>query len=111
MGGAIFSAGADGSVGVARSFWARVSGRAGSGAGVVGRSPPGFDSAGGLSCGVGDDCNGGVACANCRSATASWTNETPDMASPAIINTDAGSISFLYARLLSSGDISFTANP
>jgi hypothetical protein len=48
IGAAVFSAGADGSAGVAPAFCASASGRAGSGAGVVGRSPPGFDSAGAL---------------------------------------------------------------
>jgi hypothetical protein len=49
IGGAIFSAGADGNTGFAPSFCACTSGCAGSGAGVVGRAPPGFDSAGALS--------------------------------------------------------------
>src|SRR6266403_1159076 len=49
IGAAVFSAGAGGSAGCAPAFCACPSGRAGSGAGVVGRSPPGFDSAGGLS--------------------------------------------------------------
>ena len=49
IGGAVFSAGAGGNACVAPDFCVWVSGRAGSGAGVVGRSPPGFDSAGGLS--------------------------------------------------------------
>lgn len=49
IGGAIFSAGAGGKTGFAPAFCASRSGRAGSGAGVVGRSPPGFDSAGALS--------------------------------------------------------------
>ncbi len=46
--GAIFSAGAGGSAGLALSFCACGSGRAGSGAGVVGRTPPGFELGGGL---------------------------------------------------------------
>ncbi|TPQ26165.1 hypothetical protein C2U70_31890 [Bradyrhizobium guangdongense] len=45
IGGAIFSAGAGGSAGLAAPCVCG-SGRAGSGAGVVGRSPPGFASAG-----------------------------------------------------------------
>ncbi|QAU49362.1 hypothetical protein EAS54_29800 [Bradyrhizobium guangzhouense] len=47
-GGAIFSAGAGGNAGLAAPAAPCVcgSGRAGSGAGVVGRSPPGFASAG-----------------------------------------------------------------
>jgi hypothetical protein len=49
IGAAVFSAGAGGNAGVAPAFCASASGRAGSGAGVVGRSPPGLDSAGGLS--------------------------------------------------------------
>ena len=48
IGGAIFSAGAGGSAVGAPDFWASASGRAGSGAGVVGRVPPGLDSAGAL---------------------------------------------------------------
>src|ERR1700761_3593750 len=64
IGGAIFSAGAGGSTGLAPSFCACASGRAGSGAGVVGRTPPGFDSAGLSSVVVeGVPCVGGVACA------------------------------------------------
>ncbi|BAC53029.1 bsr7764 [Bradyrhizobium diazoefficiens USDA 110] len=46
IGGAIFSAGAAGSAGLVAAPCVFGSGRAGSGAGVVGRSPPGFDSAG-----------------------------------------------------------------
>src|SRR5947209_921702 len=46
IGGAIFSAGACGRAGLVAAPWVCGSGRAGSGAGVVGRSPPGFDSAG-----------------------------------------------------------------
>src|SRR5882757_11166113 len=46
IGGAVFSAGAGGSAVGAPDFFASASGRAGSGAGVVGRSPPGFGSAG-----------------------------------------------------------------
>ncbi|MGY2851575.1 hypothetical protein ACVMDN_008829 [Bradyrhizobium sp. USDA 4510] len=51
---------------MAPAFRASSSGRAGCGAGVVGRSPPGFDSAGGAVCcgsGVGVGCSGWVACA------------------------------------------------
>ena|SRR6185312_209258 len=59
IGGAIFSAGAGGSAGLAPSFWASALGRAGSGAGVVGRAPPGVDSAGTL---VGEPVGDGVAC-------------------------------------------------
>ncbi|MBW5434271.1 hypothetical protein FXB41_05610 [Bradyrhizobium canariense] len=48
IGGAIFSAGAGGNAGLAAPAAPCVcgSGRAGSGAGVVGRSPPGLASAG-----------------------------------------------------------------
>nr|AWM05271.1 hypothetical protein CIT39_01570 [Bradyrhizobium symbiodeficiens] len=46
IGGAIFSAGAGGSAGLVAVPWVCWSGRAGSGAGVVGRSPPGLASAG-----------------------------------------------------------------
>lgn len=49
IGGAIFSAGAGGSAAFAPSFCACGSGLAGWGAGVVGRWPPGLDSAGALS--------------------------------------------------------------
>src|ERR1700744_1684522 len=68
IGGAVFSAGAGGRTGVAPSFCACGSGRAGWGAGVVGRFPPGFDWAGVLSSfgGAGGPCNGGVACATCE---------------------------------------------
>ncbi|QOZ47931.1 hypothetical protein XH89_33945 [Bradyrhizobium sp. CCBAU 53340] len=45
-GGAIFSAGAGGSAGLVAAPCVCGSGRAGSGAGVVGRSPPGLASAG-----------------------------------------------------------------
>jgi hypothetical protein len=45
-GSPIFSAGAGGNAGLAPFFCASGSGRAGSGGGVVGRVPPGFDSAG-----------------------------------------------------------------
>src|SRR5579863_3132817 len=62
IGGAIFSAGAGGSAGFAPSFCACALGSAGSGAGVVGRTPPGFDSAGLLfDSGVGDGGDGCVA--------------------------------------------------
>ncbi len=57
IGSPIFSAGAGGSAGFAPAFCASASGRAGSGAGVVGRAPPGFDSAGA------EGTNGCVACA------------------------------------------------
>jgi len=64
MGGAIFSAGAGGSAAFAPSFCACGSGLAGSGAGVVGRWPPGLDGAGAFSwLGDGEDCSGWVACA------------------------------------------------
>src|SRR5438552_13516097 len=84
IGGAVFSAGAGGSAGVAPAFCASLSGRAGSGAGVVGRWPPGFDSAGGEFCGVGvgDDCSGGVAWAISGWLVLSWTRESPDITSP-----------------------------
>ena len=49
IGGAIFSAGAGGRAGLVAAPWVCGSGRAGSGAGVVGRSPPGLASAGVLS--------------------------------------------------------------
>ncbi|PDT91926.1 hypothetical protein CO669_01215 [Bradyrhizobium sp. Y36] len=46
IGGAIFSAGAGGRAGLVAAPCVCGSGRAGSGAGVVGRSPPGLASAG-----------------------------------------------------------------
>jgi hypothetical protein len=62
IGGATFSAGAGGNAGLAPSCCAAGAGCAGSGAGVVGRVPPGFDSAGVLD-GVGEADGEGVACA------------------------------------------------
>src|SRR5882724_815822 len=86
IGGAVFSAGAGGSAVGAPDFFASASGRAGSGAGVVGRSPPGFDSAGGSSffwASGGEDCSGGVTCAICGGLLAlSWISERPDITSP-----------------------------
>lgn len=52
IGGAVFSAGAGGSAVDAPDFRASASGVAGSGAGVVGRVPPGLDSAGALAPGA-----------------------------------------------------------
>src|SRR6476646_8679493 len=72
IGGAIFSAGAGGSAGCAPCFCASASGRAGSGAGVVGRVPPGFDSAGG----EGDGC---VACASCGRSALSSVSEIAEI--------------------------------
>src|SRR5579872_1939351 len=63
IGGAIFSAGAGGSAGLAPAFCAAGSGWAGCGAGVVGRVPPGFESAGLLLSECGEACSGCVACA------------------------------------------------
>src|SRR5215470_15764727 len=63
----VFSAGAGGSAGCAPAFCASGSGRAGSGAGVVGRAPPGFDSAGTSFCGSGGD--DGVVCVACASCS------------------------------------------
>ena len=66
-GSPIFSAGAAGKAGLAPFFWASASGRAGSGGGVVGRVPPGFDSAGRLSLPAGTEgvvaAGGDVVCA------------------------------------------------
>ena len=97
IGGAVFSAGAGGNAGVAPDFCAWISGRAGSGAGVVGRSPPGLDSAGGVSwgAGVGEDCNGCVACATCGLLPLSWASERPATVSPTATIADARSISLL----------------
>ena len=61
IGGAIFSAGAGGNAGAAPVVCDAASGWADSGAGVVGRTPPGFDSAGALFGAEGDDCIGWVA--------------------------------------------------
>ena len=64
IGGAIFSGGAGGRAAFAPSFCASAVGVAGSGAGVVGRVPPGFASAGVPLVEVeGEPCKGGVACA------------------------------------------------
>jgi len=90
MGGAIFSGGAGGSAAFAPSFCACSLGRAGSGAGVVGRVPPGLDSAGASFAGAGADvCGGGVACATRSSGFALTTGETAVSASMAVIPTDA----------------------
>jgi hypothetical protein len=83
IGGAIFSAGAGGNADAAPVVCAGASGRAGSGAGVVGRTPPGFDSAGELSGAVeGDDCKGCVACATCVLRAESWVSERLEITSP-----------------------------
>src|ERR1700721_657575 len=93
IGGAVFSAGAGGNPAGAPSFCARAWGWAGSGAGVVGRSPPGFDSAGALFGVEGDDCSGCVACAICVSPALSWAIETMDTPTPAAGRPEAHSIS------------------
>jgi hypothetical protein len=49
---------------------------------VVGRTPPGFDSAGVLSGLEGDACNGCVACATCELRAESWGSERPEITSP-----------------------------
>lgn len=98
IGGAVFSAGAGGSADGAPDFCASASGRAGSGAGVVGRSPPGFDSAGGLAegVGVGVDCSGWVACASCGGFVELISaSERPEITSPAAISDDASNICFM----------------
>ncbi len=78
IGGAIFSAGACGSAAFSPSFCAAVSGLAGSGAGVVGRVPPGLASAGTLLGAAGGcDCSGGVACANREFSTLISSREAP----------------------------------
>jgi hypothetical protein len=110
IGGAIFSAGAGGNADAAPVVCAGVSGWAGSGAGVVGRTPPGFDSAGVLPGVVeGDDCKGCVACAKCVLRAESCVSESPAMTSPAVTIAEASQKSFLEARFLSSGDMFFTA--
>ena len=90
IGGAIFSAGAEGRAAFAPSFWASDVGVAGSGAGVVGRVPPGFDSAGLSSLVVeGEPCKGGVACASWTLARVVATSEKPVSTSPAASMADA----------------------
>jgi hypothetical protein len=107
----VFSAGADGNAGAAPVVCAAASGRAGSGAGVVGRAPPGFDSAGSsFGAAAGEDCKGCVACAICGWRAAISISEAPDTASPVAINRDARRKSFMEARFLSSEDIVFTAS-
>ena len=90
MGGAIFSGGAGGSAAFAPSFCACSLGRAGSGAGVVGRVPPGLDSAGASFAAAGADvCGGDAACATRSSGFALTTGETAVSASMAVIASDA----------------------
>ena len=77
---------------------------------MVGRTPPGFDSAGVLPGVVeGDDCKGCVACATCVLRAESWFSERPEITSPPATSTDASQKSLLEALFLSSGDISITA--
>jgi len=109
IGGAIFSAGAGGSAGFAPSFWACGSGRAGSGAGVVGRVPPGFDSAGlPVPCGAGVPWSGGVPGVTCASAVCcggraiSVARETPAITAPAAISAAASTMSRPIPRFSSS---------
>jgi hypothetical protein len=107
IGGAIFSGGAGGRAAFAPSCCACASGRAGSGAGVVGRVPPGLDSAGVSFVVVeGEPCKGGVACARCTLVRATDTSEKPANIRPATSMTEAIR---KYARLfLSFDDIAFT---
>src|SRR5690349_15805191 len=107
IGGATFSAGAGGSTGVAPAFCASGSGRAGSGAGFVGRVPPGFDSAGISFCGSGVadgvDC---VACASCAGGLDLISAiETATIAVPAAISVAAISQSLFRPSFRSSADI------
>lgn len=77
---------------------------------MVGRTPPGFDSAGVLFGAVeGDDCKGCVACATCVLRAESWVSERPEITSPPATSTDASQKSFLEALFLSSEGISITA--
>ena len=90
IGGAIFSGGAGGRAAFAPSFCAADVGVAGSGAGVVGRVPPGFDSAGlSLVVSEGEPCKGGVACASWTLARVVATSEKPVSVSPATSMADA----------------------
>ena len=78
IGGPIFSAGAGGNAAFAPCRSASGAGRAGSGAGLVGRVPPGFDSAGLLSFCATAPCGGALeasvfCCAPCAAAI-----EAPD---------------------------------
>src|SRR5258708_8344876 len=82
IGGAIFSAGADGSTGWAPAFCASASGRAGSGGTPDGRLPvvAGSDGADGLLSAPGVGCSGGVACARrCRSVALHSLRANPDI--------------------------------
>lgn len=107
IGGAIFSGGAGGRAAFAPSFCACASGRAGSGAGVVGRVPPGFASAG-LSFVVaeGEPCRGGVACARRTLVRVVVTTEKPQSTSPAASIVDAKMRS--ARSFLSFDNIAFT---
>src|SRR4051812_39838816 len=94
----VFSAGAGGNAGCAPAFCASASGRAGSGAGVVGRAPPGVDSAGTSFCGSDvDDGVGCVACASCVGGLLALisANDSAEMAVPATISAAAISQSLL----------------
>ena len=105
IGGAIFSAGAGGSTGLAPAFCASGSGRAGSGAGVVGRVPPGFDSAGCAGSLEGEPCGVGVACASsCGERARSSNSERPHIRRPAATRVAASNQSRL-APFRCSADI------
>ena len=92
--GATFSAGAGGSAGFAPSACAFGLGRAGSGAGMVGRVLPGLDSAG-LST-VGEACRAGVACTSplWGSRASSSVSDRTEIASPAMMSIGASCKSF-----------------
>ncbi|TAI65808.1 hypothetical protein CWO89_11510 [Bradyrhizobium sp. Leo170] len=69
---------------------------------MVGRSPPGFDSAGFVCGSGGDDCTGGVACATSSDWRAAIsTSEAVEITSPPTNRADAIRRSFLYLRCLS----------
>ena len=107
IGGAIFSGGAGGRAAFAPSFCASAVGLAGSGAGVVGRVPPGLDSAGVSFVVVeGEPCRGGVACASWALVRAVATSEKPQSTSPAPSIADATRNS--VRRFLSFDNIAFT---
>ncbi|QOZ72420.1 hypothetical protein WN72_43605 [Bradyrhizobium arachidis] len=110
IGGATFSAGAGGNTGFAAPCVCG-SGRAGSGAGVVGRSPPGLDSAGVLLCSSdGVPWSGCVACAVCiRLSARICASDTTDTTTPAANSEQAIVRSSFSLRLSFWPGISITA--
>ena len=108
IGGPIFSAGAGGNAAFAPCRWASGAGRAGSGAGLVGRVPPGFDSAGLLSfCETTAPCGGTLGalafcCAPCAAAI-----KAPDTTITVATINRAGPKSILPLRLCWSRCMAF----